>query len=207
MYKREIQGREEYISDNAISKGITLIYDHPEWGKVVGDLVTNPFALEYGEELIAAEGWVYFVPPVPEPTPQTEPTMDEVLKALNRMQEAQVYALDDEAALEVIALFPAWADFIGQEVQAGWRTYYDNRLWKVLQAHTIQADWTPDNAPSLYVQVSVEEWPEWVRPISAETAYNEGDKVTFERQHYISAINGNTWSPAEYSAGWNLVNE
>jgi hypothetical protein len=29
-----------------------------------------------------------------------------------------------------------------------------------------------------------------------------GDKVTFEGVHYVSLIDNNTWSPADYPQGW-----
>ena len=64
-------------------------------------------------------------------------------------------------------------------------------------------------ASSLFVEISDPsvEYPEWKQPINAETAYNIGDKVTFEGKKYASIINANTWSPTEYPSGWNLVEE
>lgn len=56
--------------------------------------------------------------------------------------------------------------------------------------------------PALFVVVSLDEWPEFVQPTGAHDAYNKGDKVTFEGNHYISLIDGNVFSPAEYPAGW-----
>ena len=162
--------------------------------------VSNPTA-----EQIAAAGWQVYVPPVVPPVPQTEPDYDEIVEAVKRMFSTEVTTLSDEDALAVAALYPTFVSKIGESVTTGERLWYDGDLWKVLQPHTVLENWTPDTSPSLYVRVSIEEWPEWVRPISAETAYNEGDRVTFEGAHYISLINGNTWSPAEYSAGWQLV--
>ena len=71
------------------------------------------------------------------------------------MLKGQVDDLDDEQAIEVPALFPAWADFIGKQVEVGKRMFYGGRLWKVLQAHTVQADWTPDVAASLFTEVAI----------------------------------------------------
>ena len=62
--------------------------------------------------------------------------------------------LPDEQAMEVPALFPAWADFIGQQVEVDKRLFYGGRLWKVLQTHTVQEDWTPDTAASLFTEVA-----------------------------------------------------
>ena len=66
----------------------------------------------------------------------------------------QVVDLPDEKALEVPALFPAWE--VGLVVKADERYYYAGRLWKVLQAHTTQAEWTPDQVPALFTEVVVQ---------------------------------------------------
>lgn len=166
-----------------------------------GNWISNPTA-----EQIAAEGWEEYIPPVIPPQPQTEPSEYDKVIALNKMLATDVVALDDESALQVIALFPSWASMLGQDVHTGERYYDDEALWKVLQDHTTQESWRPSVSPSLFVKVSIEEWPEWRRPQGSTDAYMKGDKVSFEGQHYISLIDGNTWSPAEYPAGWQLVN-
>lgn len=106
----------------------------------------------------------------------------------------------DEDALESIELFPKWK--AGIAVATGERYQYNGKLYKVIQAHTTQADWTPDITPALFKEVSLDEFPEWVQPTGAHDAYNKGDKVTFEGKHYMSLIDGNIWSPAAYPAGW-----
>lgn len=73
-----------------------------------------------------------------------------------RLLKTQAQELNDEQAAEVPALFPAWADLIGQQVEAGKRLYYGGRLWKVLQAHTIQENWTPDSTPALFTEIVVQ---------------------------------------------------
>lgn len=110
---------------------------------------------------------------------------------------------NDELALESIELFPKWK--AGISVEAGKRFQHIGKLWRVDQSHVTQADWEPQNTPALWTEVTLEEWPEWVRPISAETAYNIGDKVTYNGQHYVSVIDGNSWSPEEYPAGWSVA--
>ena len=153
-------------------------------------------------EQIAAAGWVEYVPPVIPPQPQTEPDLDMMMAAVKRMLDNSVEELSDEDALNVAALFPTWASKMGDAVNVGERYWYDGRLWKVIQAHTVQEDWTPDTAVSLFVEVSIDEWPQWVQPTGAQDAYNVGDKVTFEGVHYVSLIDGNVWSPADNPSGW-----
>lgn len=124
--------------------------------------------------------------------------------AYRRMIESAAVTLDDGKALESIALFPLWRS--GMVVNVGDRYRYMDKLYKVVQQHTTQYDWTPDAVPALFVEVSVEDWPEWRQPTGAHDAYNIGDKVSYDGRHYTSLINGNVWSPDAYPAGWQLTN-
>ena len=121
-------------------------------------------------------------------------------RAWRKKIETAASTQTDEVALESIDLYPPWKE--GLSVGVGERYRYWGQLYKVVQAHTTQADWTPDKTPALFAKVSVEEFPEWRQPQSAAEAYNIGDKVSFEGKHYESLINNNVWSPAAYPAGW-----
>lgn len=109
----------------------------------------------------------------------------------------------DKTALAMVDYFPKWEDKIGEQAIAGERLWYDGFLWKVLQPHTVQDNWTPSTSPSLFVKVSIEEWPEWVQPTGAQDAYNKGDKVTYEGEHWVSIIDANVYAPGVY--GWEKV--
>ena len=121
-------------------------------------------------------------------------------KQLRQLIEQLAVTLDDETALTGVELFPTWVD--GKAYASNNRVQHGGTLYKCVQAHTSQADWTPDITPSLFVVVSLDEWPEFVQPTGAHDAYKKGDKVTFEGKHYISLIDGNVYSPAAYLAGW-----
>ena len=108
--------------------------------------------------------------------------------------------LTDEDALQAVGLFPQWV--VEHTYVVGERLQYKNVLYRVVQAHTSQADWTPDKTPALFVVVSLDEWPEFVQPTGVHDSYNKGDKVTFNGKHYISLIDANVYSPAAYPAGW-----
>lgn len=112
--------------------------------------------------------------------------------------EAAASTMTDKAALSAIELFPAWA--VGKEYAAGDRTRRKGELYKCVQAHTSQGDWTPDATPTLWVSVSVDEWPEWVQPTGAHDAYNKGDKVRYNGKHYICTIDANVYAPGV--SGW-----
>lgn len=62
----------------------------------------------------------------------------------------------------------------------------------------LEAGETPEPSPE------PEEWPTWVQPTGAHDAYNIGDKVTYNGQHYVSKLDGNVWSPEAYPAGWEV---
>ena len=132
--------------------------------------------------------------------------MNEKLKKKAKLLRAKIEAmadtLPDEEAMTVAVLFPHWK--IGTAYAVDDRICYLDTLYRCVQAHTSQDDWTPSRTPALWTIVSVEEWPEWKRPTGAQDAYQKGDKVTYEGTHYISLIDGNTWSPSEYPAGWEV---
>ena len=127
-------------------------------------------------------------------------TYTERARALRPYIEKASISLTDEDALQAVELFPQWVT--GHAYVVDERLQYNGVLYRVVQAHTSQADWTPDITPALFVVVSLDEWPEFVQPTGAHDAYNKGDKVTFEGKHYISLIDGNVYSPTAYPAGW-----
>lgn len=156
-YIRTTQGKDEFSSCQTIQ----LIYDHEEL--IAGQWVSNPDA-----ELIAAEDWVEFVPPVIPPQPRTEPSEREKIQALSRLNLDKVVALDDSAAVMVKALFPTWISYLEKQEQkspaepdvfiyAGDRVYYDDELWKALTTHTPQRSWNPRDAHSLFVMITIED--------------------------------------------------
>ncbi len=108
--------------------------------------------------------------------------------------------VDDSEALEHPEAFPLWKT--GTEYVTDDRIRFNDVLYKVLQNHTSQSDWTPDTAVSLYVRVDdpSQEWPEWVQPVGAQDAYPLGAKVSHNEAHWISSVNDNVWEPGVY--GW-----
>lgn len=70
---------------------------------------------------------------------------------LRRLIEKAAVSLSNEDALNAVELFPAWA--VGVSYALDVRVRYGEKLYKVLQAHTSQADWMPGSTPSLYAEV------------------------------------------------------
>ena len=136
---------------------------------------------------------------------------------MNKLQIAEQFrkalqmfaaGLDDEKAMEVATIYDPWA--VGKAYTAGeFVTYGENsvgdpQLYKVVQAHTSQADWTPDAAPSLFVAIGLDAdgYPVWSQPTGAHDAYNKGDIVDYNGSMYQSLIDGNVYAPDAYPDGW-----
>ena len=117
--------------------------------------------------------------------------------------------LSDAQALQVPMLFDEF-DGNGIAYEVGKRIMYKGVLYKVIQAHTSQAEWTPVAAPSLFAKVINEtidgSIPEFEQPGSTNP-YMKGDKVLFNGKVYESLIDNNVYSPSDYPAGWKEVIE
>lgn len=113
---------------------------------------------------------------------------------------AEAGSIDPTTAAEHADLFAEWAFPVGYTV--GQIRRYQGTLYKCVQAHTSQADWTPDTASSLWSKTSdpAEEWPEWSQPVGAHDAYSKGAKVSHKEKHWISTVDSNVWEPGVY--GW-----
>lgn len=138
---------------------------------------------------------------------------------MNKMQRAEQFrkalqkwalTLTDEDAMEIATVYDPWA--VGRAYKADEYLTYgvngvgDPQLYRVVQAHTSQADWTPDQTPALYTPIGLDEdgYPVWSRPTGAHDAYNVGDIVDYQGTLYQSTIDGNIWSPEEYPQGWEV---
>lgn len=122
--------------------------------------------------------------------------------ALRKLIEKLSAELSDEEAYTAPELFPMWQL---KGYQTGDRVQYNGLLYKCLQAHTAQSDWTPDVAVSLWVRVDDPsiEYPEWRQPQGSHDAYQKGDKVSHNGKHWQSDVDGNVWEPGVY--GWSEV--
>lgn len=124
-------------------------------------------------------------------------------KQLRQLIERIAATLDDETALTGVELFPLWA--IGRAYATGDRVQHGGTLYKCIQAHTSQADWTPDATPALFAKVLIPDEtaiPEWVQPDSTNP-YMKGDKVLHNGKTWTSDIDNNVWEPGVY--GWTEV--
>lgn len=141
---------------------------------------------------------------------------------MNKLQVAEQFrralqmfaaSLDDEKAMEVATIYDPWVVdrvyAVGEFVTHGKNSVGDPQLYKVVQSHTSQFDWTPDTTPALYTAIGLDDsgYPVWSQPTGAHDAYNTGDIVDYNGTLYQSLIDGNTYSPDAYPAGWSVYTQ
>lgn len=138
---------------------------------------------------------------------------------MNRLQAAEQFrkalqmfaaSLSEEQAMEVATIYDPWVEnrsyTVGEFVTYGENSVGDPQLYKVVQTHTSQADWTPDVTASLFVAIGLDNqgYPVWSQPTGAHDAYYKGDIVDYNGTLYQSLIDGNVYSPEAYPAGWEV---
>jgi len=100
---------------------------------------------------------------------------------------------------EIAALWPPWESGVAVAVDEIYS--YQSALYRVVQAHTTQADWTPDVTPALFAVIAPPGViAEWVQPTGGHDAYNTGDRVTHNGHTWVSTVDANVWEPGVY--GW-----
>lgn len=129
---------------------------------------------------------------------------NKIISDIAAKQMIRADELTDEEKAELVGLYPNYA--VGIAYAVGDIINYNGTLYEVIQAHTSQADWKPNEVPAVYKKIVPEGViPEWVEPTGAHDAYMKGDKVIYENKIYVSVIDNNTWSPTAYPQGWKLV--
>ena len=131
--------------------------------------------------------------------------------AIREAMDAAGALLTEEQALACVRLYGPWE--IGRKYKKdeyltyGFNGVGDPQLYKVVQDHRSQSDWTPDAAVSLYVPIGLDDsgYPVWAQPTGAHDAYNKGDIVNYNGVLYKSLIDGNVYSPDAYPPGWEVV--
>lgn len=138
--------------------------------------------------------------PAETPEAQTQAYADAITLA-----KIQAKTVDDETAVLVPNLFDIWSD--SKHYEKDERVTYNGTLYKCLQAHDAQADWTPTDAPSLWAKVLPSqsgEIGEWEQPGSTN-GYKTGNKVTHNGKTWESTADNNVWEPGAVGAPWKEV--
>ena len=125
--------------------------------------------------------------------------------------------MSDSETMEYATLYPIWT--IGQAYVSGHILKYglnadnETQLYRVVQGHTSQADWVPDQTPALYQAIgfTASGIPIWTQPYLYEDAYSIGDEVEHPQgsgdiwvcaQGNVNGLDGlrNTFEPGVW--GW-----
>jgi chitodextrinase len=129
-------------------------------------------------------------------------TRGKAMEFINSLVNLRTSATDEQAT-EAPAVYPTWKEDVVYAIDD--RVLYNDILYKVITAHTSQADWTPDVAASLFAKVLIPDEnvvPEWEQPDSTNP-YMTGDKVTYNGKTWVSTVDNNVWEPSVY--GWEEV--
>lgn len=78
-------------------------------------------------------------------------TAEEVTALLIR-HSVNTLEVDDNTALRMVDFYPEWAENTAYSV--GYKVQRGGKLWRVVQAHTSQVGWEPENTPSLWEQIN-----------------------------------------------------
>lgn len=82
---------------------------------------------------------------------RSRPLTAEEVTALLIRQQINSLTVDDNTALRMREFYPVWET--GQDYPVSFKVQYGGALYKVLQAHTSQDGWEPENAPSLWTEI------------------------------------------------------
>ena len=82
----------------------------------------------------------------------TRPLRSEEVLAMLIPQQINTITVDDSMALRMLAFYPEWAPDTAYTV--GHKVRRDGKLWRVVQEHTSQTGWEPENAASLWEQIN-----------------------------------------------------
>lgn len=78
-------------------------------------------------------------------------TTEEVSRMLI-VQQINTLSVDDNTAMRMKEFYPKWTANTAYSV--GYKVQRNGKLWRVVQAHTSQAGWEPENAASLWEQIN-----------------------------------------------------
>lgn len=83
---------------------------------------------------------------------RTRPMTESEVSRLLIAKQINALEVDDNTALRMLEFYPEWS--AGQAYPAGHKVQRGGKLWRVVQAHTAQIGWEPENAASLWEQIN-----------------------------------------------------
>lgn len=83
---------------------------------------------------------------------KNKPLTESEVLALLIPRQINTLTVDDNTALRMLDFYPEWAADTAYTV--GYKVRRNGKLWRVVQAHTSQVGWEPENAASLWEQIN-----------------------------------------------------
>lgn len=102
-------------------------------------------------------------------------------------------SLGDEEAIQIKNIYPEWE--VGVEYTARKKVMRNGTLYRCLQAHTSQADWTPDVVPSLWTVIDEEHKGTLADPIPYVNGMELYAGKYYEQYGVVYYCNRNTGIP------------
>lgn len=131
---------------------------------------------------------------------------EQALRGLLAVERTKSASFSDDMALLAPGLYPEF-DPDGHRYVRDERFVHGGTLYRVLQDHTSQSDWTPENAPSLYAKVLVAEEGqviEWSPIPPGSDGFPKGQVVTHNGKTWESQVDHNVWEPGATGVGENI---
>lgn len=136
------------------------------------------------EEMLLENGWEVYTPPTIEPTPRKKSRFEIIEELVAKQYNART-DIENNEALEYMAIIYGWEEYIDKELTEGMIVIYEDKPWRVRQTHTVQSIYPPSlDTASLYEAIDKEHDGTLEDPIP----YVVPMKV-FEGKYYIEANN------------------
>lgn len=131
-------------------------------------------------------------------------TKEEAIRLRTAMETA-AESLDDKTASTAPHMFRQLTGS-GEAVQAGTRINWGGQVKKAAVTLWDREDQDPDHAPDLWADL---DYVDGVRkipdPITATTAFANGELGWWNGTIYKSLMDGNVWTPEAYPSSWEVV--
>lgn len=102
------------------------------------------------EQMILADGWVEYVPPVVEPTTPKKSRTQVMQEIVLEQYNARTDIPNEEALDRAVVIFD-WENYIGKTLNEGQCVVFNEEVYRVRQTHTVQEHYAPSlDTASLY---------------------------------------------------------
>lgn len=199
----------EYFFDSIANKNLVKIYSD-------NGFFIQSNGLVYKEKILddesKAQEYVETSVAIPEPIATQNFVYSTLIGEYQNISEAQITeakpillkalkSLSDEEAYKVKFFFEDWKENANYEI--GDRVIYENELYNIIKIPNNTM--SPASNKECFIKTArpldyVEEWIDG-------KIYNIGDQIKVGNHFYTSTLDNNTWSPIEFPAGWQLIEE